>query len=297
MPKYDDSHSSLPLSLPPSSFYVLLQFWQTNDIWQGASWAAIDYVGRYKMVQYTAARAYAPVLASATGNLDHNDFAAVVINDKVGSTDGIANGTLVFRMHTWSDGPIQGGEWSVPVNAPPASAVTVAKSSFQEMLHKGKCADASKSFLTLTLHNASGVVLSRNHLMLAPFFDVTTMRDPQLAIASVTPVAEPVAAGAVAAIESTTSGAFDVTIATKASAAWVWLQTQYAGRWSDNAILMTVDRPNVTLTWFADAQKSSHVTAAMLMKSLNGRNAQYNIIYPDKGAFWSIVDSSREYLL
>ena len=26
-------------------------YWQTNDIWQGASWAAIDYTGRYKMVQ------------------------------------------------------------------------------------------------------------------------------------------------------------------------------------------------------------------------------------------------------
>jgi beta-mannosidase len=27
-------------------------YWQTNDIWQGASWASVDYTGRYKMVQY-----------------------------------------------------------------------------------------------------------------------------------------------------------------------------------------------------------------------------------------------------
>tara|TARA_B110000208_G_scaffold175619_1_gene221343 strand:- start:558 stop:3725 length:3168 start_codon:yes stop_codon:yes gene_type:complete len=278
-------------------------FWQTNDIWQGASWAAIDYVGRYKMVQYLAARAYAPVLASATGNLDHNDFTAVVINDKVGPADGIANGTLVFRMYTWADGPIPGGEWSVPVNTPPASAVTVATSTFQEMLHKGKCEDASKCFLTLKLLNASGAVLSRNHLMLAPFFDVTTMRDPRLAITSVSPVTDPVAAGAFTAIESATSGAFHVTIATKATAAWVWLETQYTGRWSDNALLMTVDRPNVTLTWFADAQKSSHVTAAMLMKSLNGgrwspcpRCPSKSSIKPNSGAFWSIADTSNEYI-
>ena len=27
-------------------------YWQTNDIWHGASWAAVDYTGRYEMVQY-----------------------------------------------------------------------------------------------------------------------------------------------------------------------------------------------------------------------------------------------------
>ena len=25
-------------------------YWQTNDIWHGASWAAVDYTGRYEMI-------------------------------------------------------------------------------------------------------------------------------------------------------------------------------------------------------------------------------------------------------
>lgn len=39
-------------------------YWQLNDIWQGTSWASIDYCGRYKVLQYAAKRFYAPVLLS-----------------------------------------------------------------------------------------------------------------------------------------------------------------------------------------------------------------------------------------
>ena len=39
-------------------------YWQLNDIWQGTSWASIDYCGRYKVLQYAAKRFYAPILLS-----------------------------------------------------------------------------------------------------------------------------------------------------------------------------------------------------------------------------------------
>ncbi len=39
-------------------------YWQLNDIWPTASWASIDYFGRYKALQYVAKRFFSPVLLS-----------------------------------------------------------------------------------------------------------------------------------------------------------------------------------------------------------------------------------------
>lgn len=40
-------------------------YWQLNDCWPVASWASLDYYGRWKALHYGAKRFYAPVMASA----------------------------------------------------------------------------------------------------------------------------------------------------------------------------------------------------------------------------------------
>ena len=39
-------------------------YWQINDVWPGASWASVDYYGRWKALQYHARRFYAPLAVS-----------------------------------------------------------------------------------------------------------------------------------------------------------------------------------------------------------------------------------------
>ena len=48
--------------------------WQLNDIWPVASWASIDYYGRWKALHYAAKRFFAPVMVSAEeeGELSQN---------------------------------------------------------------------------------------------------------------------------------------------------------------------------------------------------------------------------------
>ncbi len=40
-------------------------YWQINDVWPGASWASMDYFGRWKALQFHAKRFYAPIIVTA----------------------------------------------------------------------------------------------------------------------------------------------------------------------------------------------------------------------------------------
>ena len=56
-------------------------YWQLNDCWPVASWASIDYYGRWKALQYFAKRFFAPLLISCEerGFLDQ----CVSVNDEI----------------------------------------------------------------------------------------------------------------------------------------------------------------------------------------------------------------------
>lgn len=62
-------------------------YWQLNDVWPVASWASIDYCGRYKALQYVARRFYAPVMISC---------------DEVGETTTRANVNMQAHLHDYA---------------------------------------------------------------------------------------------------------------------------------------------------------------------------------------------------
>ena len=58
-------------------------YWQLNDIWPVASWASIDYYGRYKALQYVAKRFYSPILLSCREIGEKDTRPYVILEEKV----------------------------------------------------------------------------------------------------------------------------------------------------------------------------------------------------------------------
>jgi len=50
----------------PGGFTMGILYWQMNDAWQGPSWSSIEYGGRWRALQYSAKRAFAPVVVTAS---------------------------------------------------------------------------------------------------------------------------------------------------------------------------------------------------------------------------------------
>ena len=71
---------------------------------------------------------------------------------------------------------------------------------------------------------SAGVEVSKNYLLLAPFYDVVTMASPRLNVTSVRPVERHDASDAMPY-----ENAFAVMVKAVAPAAFVWLESQYPG--------------------------------------------------------------------
>jgi beta-mannosidase len=91
-------------------------FWQLNDCWPVASWASIDYYGRWKALQYYARRFYAPVLVSP--HVEGSMLSLYIVSDKTAPLDG----TLRLRIMDFSGKVVKETNQSVKID-PLASKV------------------------------------------------------------------------------------------------------------------------------------------------------------------------------
>ena len=142
--------------------------WQLNDCWPVASWASIDYYGRWKAMHYGAKRFFAPVLISLeeTGELTENpkinEFHPAPID--CSARLNVANETMqpVSGKAVWALRDNTGAiveEGSMDVTVPALSTVWLDKIDYT-----GRC-DLTKHYFTCAFV-VDGVVVSENTALL-----------------------------------------------------------------------------------------------------------------------------------
>lgn len=104
-------------------------YWQLNDCWPVASWASLDYFGRWKALHYAARRFYAPVLLSA-----EDDGPTVTLHVTSDLTDEW-QGNVRWSLETVTGQVLQSGEEAVTV--PALGSVQVCALDFSNYLVAG----------------------------------------------------------------------------------------------------------------------------------------------------------------
>jgi beta-mannosidase len=130
-------------------------YWQLNDCWPVASWASVDYYGRWKALQYYARRFYDDVIVSPFAHDGKVDV--YVVSDKLQPLSGQVRSRLLdFSGKVLSDR-------TQDVQVPSQSSALCFTLDEKELLEN---ADPKKSFLVFDLAVA-GAKVSRNLI----FFD------------------------------------------------------------------------------------------------------------------------------
>ena len=103
-------------------------YWQLNDCWPVASWASVDYFGRWKALHYYAKRFFAPVMISCEEQGEHTQNPSInelrkepirrsvrlnVANETMETVQGVARWTL----RTSDGNTVKCGEQNVTVSA------------------------------------------------------------------------------------------------------------------------------------------------------------------------------------
>lgn len=99
-------------------------WWQLEDIWQAPTWAAIEYSGRWKVLQYVGKDIYNHVIIAPYYNVTNGDLDVYVTSDLWSS----ASGTARFTWYDWTGKVLN-------VSTPSSASFTVGAINTTQVLH------------------------------------------------------------------------------------------------------------------------------------------------------------------
>jgi len=191
-------------------------FWQYNDCWPVASWASVDYYGRWKALHYAVRHFYAPLMVSGLED-DHTKNVAVYVTSDLAEA---RPGTVSWRVTNLQGTLLTEGTLNIQI--------TPRQSQVVHQLDLNPSVDAhgrNNLLVWLKLEIENGEI-SRNLVTFARPKEIDLL-DPGIK----TEVTE-------------TAGGFRVTLTAEKPALWAWLSLgEKDARYSDNFVHLDAQTP------------------------------------------------------
>jgi beta-mannosidase len=206
-------------------------YWQLNDIWPGASWASVEWNGRWKLLHYYAQNFFAPLIASPYKVYDSEGREAGVNVDVVSDLVAPVNEDLtvkVFRLDSLT--PVLSTTGRVSVSG----LGTIEALSLSSARLQGCCSPADIIYIVTT--SLAGA--PDNFLFLQYPTDPSQIPSPNLRITEWS--------------QSSANSTFSFTIEADTVALFVTLNIKdvhIRGAFSENGFMMTSARKTVEFTY------------------------------------------------
>ncbi|KAH9934072.1 glycoside hydrolase [Epithele typhae] len=150
--------------------------WQLNDIWQGVSWSAIEYSGRWKVLQYGMAGVFAPVTPHPFWYPGNETLEVMVVSDRWDAVSGEAQMT----WYDWAGGELNSS--TVPFEIAPVNGTTVfGATGLKNLLPSGK--NASEVFMLVNVSaEVDGKTVTQEQVFTPASLALAPLIDPEIEV-------------------------------------------------------------------------------------------------------------------
>ena len=246
-------------------------YWQLQDVWQGQSWASIEWGGRWKPVLYTIQQAFQPNLISAYVEPLGDPYATVFVY-AVSEVQREQRGKLQVSVRHWATGAEVASE-TAALTVPALQSRMVFNITLNTLLTAApaSCSSPADCFVRLYWRDETNALVSSHDLLLdrlmfAPLVDphvqLTVLQtDGQAEVLSAVGHRHPRAA-------ATLASSVSVNVSCSAPAAWLFVETETAGYWDTNTFHLLPDQPKIlTFTGYEEFD-ASEMQSSLTSRSL-----------------------------